>query len=129
MRGVRRFHLGAINRASTDKCFPCREQCPESDNCYDPFVSNFDIHFQWTDPCLTVVLRGFARMEKFQVLCAELLSQVQNTSGNQLIYITLKKVCWTDRNIGYHYIYLYAYLVSRLLCGVGSYSLCYGNQF
>ena len=38
--------------------------------------------------------------------------------------ITLKKGCFTDRNIGYYYIYLYTYLVSRLLCGVGS-SLLY----
>ena len=38
--------------------------------------------------------------------------------------ITLKKVCFTGRNIGYHYIYLYTYLVSSLLCGVGSSSLC-----
>ena len=38
--------------------------------------------------------------------------------------ITLKKVCFTDRNIGYYYIYLYTYLVSRLLCGVGSSSIC-----
>ena len=40
-----------------------------------------------------------------------------------LIDITLKKVCLTDRNIGYLYLYLYTYLVSCLLCGVGSSSL------
>ena len=37
--------------------------------------------------------------------------------------ITLKKVCLTDRNIGFLYLYLYTYLVSCLLCGVGSSSL------
>ena len=36
-----------------------------------------------------------------------------------------KEVCFTDRNIGYYYIYLNTYLASRLLCGVGSSSLCY----
>ena len=41
----------------------------------------------------------------------------------KLICITLKNDCFTDRNIGYLYLYLYTYLVSRLLCGVGSSSL------
>ena len=35
-----------------------------------------------------------------------------------------KKVCLTDWNIGYNYIYLNTYLVSRWLCGDGSSSLC-----
>ena len=38
---------------------------------------------------------------------------------------SLKKVCLTDRNIGYLYLYLYTYLFSCLLCGVGSSSLRY----
>ena len=49
----------------------------------------------------------------------------KDTISRQLTCITLKKVCFTDRNIVYYYVYLYTYLVSRLLCGVGSSSLCY----
>ena len=42
-----------------------------------------------------------------------------------VIFITLMKICITDRNSSFNLLYLYTYLASRLLCGVGSSSLCY----
>ena len=89
------FHLGAINRASSDKWFPCWERYLESNNCYDPVLSNsfskqkvwysfsmdrsmFNCRFAW-----------FARMEEFQELRRELLSQVQNTYGNKFWRIAM----------------------------------------
>ena len=57
-------------------------------NTSHPGYVNFDIYFQWTDAYFVVVLRGFARMEEFQELCKELLSQVRKTHGNQFRRIT-----------------------------------------
>ena len=41
-----KLHLGAINRAPSNKHFPCEERHPESDSRYDPLLSSRLAHLR-----------------------------------------------------------------------------------
>ena len=65
-------------------------------------------------------------LPRLSVLQYDIQRDWQEACPGQLFWFTLMNICITDRNISYSYkIYLNTYLVSRLLCGVVSSSLCY----